>query len=107
MNMNETLIESVWKKANQIDGYDDTKWRKDFAGAWIQRNQLGIRSEYGWEIDHIKPKSMGGSDDESNLIPMHWRNNVCKANNYPVFTSMVSSDGNKNIDKEQSWKISK
>lgn len=105
--MNDSLIEQVWQKANPVEGYDETKWRKDFAGAWIQRNQFGIRSEYGWEIDHMLPKSMGGSDEASNLLPMHWRNNVCKADNYPVFSSMVSSEGNKNIELELSWRISR
>lgn len=105
--MNENLVEIIWQKATPIEGYDQTKWRKDFAGAWIQRNQFGIRSEFGWEIDHLMPKSLGGSDDPGNLIPMHWRNNVSKSDRYPEFTSVVSSDGNKNIDKEQSWRITR
>lgn len=104
--MNDNLIELIWQKAHRVEGFDEKKWRKDFAGAWIQRNQFGIRSEYGWEIDHIRPQSLGGSNDATNLFPMHWRNNMCKANHYPVFTSIVTSDGNKNIDKEQSWQIS-
>ncbi len=105
--MNDNIIEIIWEKANEVSGYDKNKWRQDFAGAWIQRNQYGIRSEYGWEIDHLVPRSLGGSDEPSNLIPIHWRNNNSKSDHYPVFTSIVSSDGNKNIDKMQSWKISK
>lgn len=105
--MNENLVEIVWQKATSVEGYDSTKWRKDFAGAWIQRSQFGIRSEYGWEIDHLMPKSLGGSDEIGNLLPMHWRNNVNKANNYPEFTSVVTSEGNGNIDREQPWQISR
>lgn len=105
--MNENLVEIVWQKATSVEGYDSTKWRKDFAGAWIQRSQFGIRSEYGWEIDHLMPKSLGGSDEIGNLLPMHWRNNVNKANNYPEFTSVVTSEGNGNIDREQPWRISR
>lgn len=105
--MNENLVEIVWQKATSVEGYDSTKWRKDFAGAWIQRSQFGIRSEYGWEIDHLMPKSLGGSDEIGNLLPMHWRNNVNKANNYPEFTSVVTSEGNSNIDREQPWRISR
>lgn len=105
--MNENLVEIVWRKATSVEGYDSTKWRKDFAGAWIQRSQFGIRSGYGWEIDHLMPKSLGGSDEIGNLLPMHWRNNVNKANNYPEFTSVVTSEGNSNIDREQPWRISR
>ena len=105
--MNDNQIEIIWQKATSVAGYDDTKWRKDFAGAWIQRSQFGIRSEYGWEIDHLMPRSVGGSDEPSNLVPMHWRNNVVKSNDYPIFNSIVTSEGNHNIDKEQSWHISR
>ena len=105
--MNDNVIGLVWEKAQKVEGYDESKWRKDFAGAWIQRSQYGLRSEFGWCVDHIMPKSIGGSDDPSNLIPIHWRNNVIRANNYPVFKSGVSSEGGKNVDKEQSWQIMK
>ena len=33
-------------------------------------------SIYGWEIDHIKPKKDGGSDDLSNLRPLQWEANL-------------------------------
>lgn len=105
--MNDNVIELVWQKAQTVEGYDEAKWRKDFAGAWVQRNQYGLRTEYGWCVDHIIPKSEGGSDEPSNLIPMHWRNNIVRANRYPIFTSVVASEGDKNIDREQSWQISK
>ena len=105
--MNENVIEIAWNKADIVESYDKDKWRKDFAGAWIQRNQYGLRSEYGWMIDHVVPRSKGGSDEPSNRLPVHWRNNIIRADRYPVFKSGVTSDGENNIDKEQSWKITK
>jgi hypothetical protein len=48
---------------------------------------------------------MGGSDDVSNLLPLHWKNNVAKSNRYPEFKTVVTSIGNKNIEKERSWTV--
>ena len=35
-------------------------------------------SDHGWEIDHIKPASDGGSDDLINLRPLQWENNATR-----------------------------
>lgn len=102
----EAMIEQIWDKATIIDGYDSSLWRKDFAGAWIQRNQYGIQSTFGWEIDHLIPVKAGGSDDMSNLNPLHWRNNLKKGADMPIFKTSVTSNGNRNVFIEKTWKIS-
>ena len=35
-------------------------------------------SAYGWEIDHIRLRTFGGSDGISDLRPLHWRNNILR-----------------------------
>lgn len=100
----DVYIDLIWEKAKAIDGYDPSKWRQDFAGAWIQKDQYGIQSPLGWEIDHMIPRSHGGGDEISNLFPLHWRNNEAKSDNTPIFSTAVSSEGNKNIEKVQTWK---
>ena len=104
-NLSETEIGVIWQKAMAVDGYDNTKYRKDVCGAWIQRDQYGKETIYGWEIDHAKPTSKGGSDDAHNLRPMHWQNNRTKADDYPTYNSAVTSEGNGNVEKTNSWTI--
>ena len=104
MAYSPSLIEKMWIKADPQQGVDHKMWRKDFAGAWIRKDQFGLHTEYGWGIDHIMPRSMGGGDEERNLQPIHWRNNLSKMDKYPEFRTIVSSNGNRNILKEQLWR---
>ena len=97
--MDEELKNSVWKKAKKVDGYDPDVIRQDVCGAWIIFEEYrNVNSDYGWEIDHIYPKSRGGEDDEINMRPMNWRNNKSKGDDYPVYRAAVSADGNNNIE---------
>lgn len=78
------------------------KWMQDCFGTWMYRDdygdpniqrrrvtQLGKSYNYGWEIDHIRPKSSFDNESEGSFLnnyePMHWRNNREKADNYPHF----------------------
>lgn len=66
----------IWKKAHPDPQYDPAVFRKDDFGWWIKYDDYGKHSsDYGWEIDHIRPKSLGGSDHLSNLRPLHHRVN--------------------------------
>lgn len=77
MSFSESIIQQVWEKATIVHAYDSRVWRKDRCGAWIGRSYYGDRnSQYGWEVDHIVPVSREGSDELSNLRPLHWENNV-------------------------------
>jgi hypothetical protein len=72
-------IDSVWSKGVEVAGYDPTIWRQDIFGSLMKRSDYGdCSSTFGWEIDHIQPTSLFGSDF-LNKQPLHWRNNRSKS----------------------------
>ena len=96
-------IEAVWIKT-----IGQTQEGKDSAGAIISFSQYGNTStelNKGWEIDHIKPRSHGGSDSINNLRALHWENNRSKGDDYPRYTTVVSSENGRNTKKRISWII--
>lgn len=77
----DALVDEVWNKGTTIEGYPPNMWRRDAYGNAIRYTDYGNRdSDYGWEMDHIVPASLGGSDDPSNLRPLHWRSNASRGN---------------------------
>ena len=90
---------NIWEKGRAVDNYNPQMFRKDACGAWIMWDKFGDQdSIYGWEIDHILPQSLGGPDIPDNMRPLQHQNNASKGNDYPSYTAVITSDGNKNIE---------
>ena len=66
---------AVWNKARILKGKDPLKIRKDGYGNEIHYGDHGKTTLYGWDIDHTIPKAKGGSNDISNLEPVHYSKN--------------------------------
>lgn len=98
-------IEAAWQKAESQPNNNPDVFRKDYAGAWIRRDQYGRQTDYGWEIDHIRPLASDGSYDITNLEPMQWENNRHKGDDYPKWNTCKSSNGTVNVDMERSWYV--
>lgn len=95
----EETISKVWEKAGTVDGFDPKMYRRDACGALIMRDKYGKMNPFGWEIDYIYPQSLGGDDQIDNLRAMHYMNKRSKRDDYPSYTSAVTFDGIKNIQK--------
>ena len=89
-------IEAVWNKAAPIEGL--LAFRKDRCGALICCAKYGETEQWGWEIDHVKPVARGGTDDLSNLQPLHWENNRHKADEWPEFTCKIGNEADKVVN---------
>lgn len=76
-------IEFAWEKANKIWYLDSEKWRKDVHGNKIYKYSYGKNSEYGWEIDHKKPKAKKGTNHKKNLQALKTSDNRKKSSKYP------------------------
>ena len=111
-NFTQDEIDHAWSKAKVVEGEDPNVWRKDYAGAWIKQSEYGnTGSQFGWEVDHVKPLEKNGTYDKSNLLPLQWENNRHKDDNYPAWeTNRIASDSaerKSNVSKIQPWHIRK
>ena len=81
----QATIAAVWSKASIDYNYNPNEYRRDYCGALIRFSDYGnTSSSFGWEIDHIWPKSLGGGDEISNLQALHWLNNRSKGDKVGV-----------------------
>jgi hypothetical protein len=103
-NLNENDTLKIWNSATIVpeDKENGKTWRKDYCGAWIRFDQHGKEFEYGWEVDHMLPEAKGGTLHFDNLAALHWRNNRSKADNFPEFKRALTSENDKNIEKDDS-----
>ena len=70
----------AWGNAKKIRGKDPDKYRQDPYGSPMYKSSYGKSSEMGWEVDHIKPQSKGGSDATKNLQALNTSLNRSKSN---------------------------
>lgn len=91
----------AWRKARVIEGYDPDIFRKDACGAWIRKDMFRQPNNmYGWDVDLIFPKVLGGSTAECNLRALNCKNLESKGNDYPSYNAVLTADGNKNVSAD-------
>lgn len=108
-----TIRKEVWKQGVEVEGYSPDMIRKDAAGAWIIFDRFGQDDPFGWQIDHVCPKKLLEEkhvdkslwDDLKNLRPMNFANNHSKGSNYPNYTAKMKSEGDTNVECEESFTV--
>lgn len=79
---NKDRLNQVWDKGQVIRGKNPDLYRRDIYGNVMFKTSYGKTSEMGWNVDHSKPQSLGGTDHLNNLQPMNSRANSAKGNKY-------------------------
>jgi 5-methylcytosine-specific restriction endonuclease McrA len=92
--------DNVWEKGHTVPNFDESKYRKDDAGAWILYSDYGnTDSIYGWEIDHITSIDHNGENNLSNVRPLQWKNNRAKNSGRLTKSKWaVTARGNENVE---------
>lgn len=73
----------VWSKARPIKGRNPNLYRRDSQGNVIYKSAYGRNSPMGWQVDHVFPKSKGGSNSRRNLQALQTSANKRKSNKIP------------------------
>ncbi len=81
-NFTQERIDQVWNKGDLVPGKDPNLYRMDKFGNIMYKPSYGKYSPIGWNIDHSKPQSKGGTDHLNNLQPMNSYANCSKNDNY-------------------------
>lgn len=81
-NFSPERLAQIWDKGQTIRGKNPDLYRRDIYGNTMYRPSYGKTSEMGWNVDHSKPQSLGGTDHLNNLQPMNSRANSSKGNKY-------------------------
>lgn len=78
----EERLNQIWEKGTPIKGKNPNLYRKDIFGNVMYKPSYGRMSKMGWNVDHSKPQSKGGTDHLNNLQPMNSIANSKKNDKY-------------------------
>lgn len=81
-NFTTEKLDRIWEKGEVVRGKDPDLYRKDDLGNTIYRPSYGKCTPMGWEVDHSKPVSKGGTDHLNNLRPLQTNANRSKGDKY-------------------------
>ena len=86
MTMLEDLKRVAWSRTSPVSARQLNSWefRKDSLGNLVRYADFGNRhSPFGWELDFIVSRALGGSTAPENLQALHWKANAAKVEHLP------------------------
>ncbi len=86
MTMLEDLKRAAWARTSPVSGQPSAwEFRKDCLGNLVRYSDFGNRhSPFGWELDFIVPRTIGGSTDPENLQALHWKATAARSDAIPA-----------------------
>ncbi len=81
MKYSDEIIQQIWEKARAYTEISPDEWREDECGAWINRQDYGRHSKFGWQIVKV---TADGADTPENLRPFHHENGYDVAAHKPM-----------------------
>ena len=92
MTMLEDLKRAAWSRTSPVSPRQLNSWefRKDIQGNLVRYADFGNRhSPFGWELDFIIPRSLGGSSDPENLQALFWKATAARNEHVPASVHRV------------------
>ena len=82
----ENLKRACWARTSPASGQNNGwEFRKDCLGNLVRYADFGNRaSPFGWELDLIVARSVGGSGGPDNLQVLHWRAGAARRETLPA-----------------------
>jgi hypothetical protein len=87
MAMLEDLKRAAWARTSPVSAQQLNAWefRKDCCGNLVRYADFGNRhSPFGWELDYIVSRALGGSSDPDNLQVLHWKATAARSESVPA-----------------------
>ena len=86
MSMLEDLKRAAWARTSPVSAQlSSWEFRKDCLGNLVRYADFGNRhSPFGWELDYIVSRALGGSSDVDNLQVLHWKAGAARNESLPA-----------------------
>jgi hypothetical protein len=76
MKINKNNALKIWER-----DYGNAITVKDFSGNIMNKKDYGKpNNKHGWNIHHVKPKSLGGTNEKNNLVCTNIITNIAAGN---------------------------